>query len=82
MYDSRLSSIGQWDINCSGIVFVMCNVLSPSLSSPRKVQQMKETLLWFETPSCCNQKLTSFLNGLLKGNMDLLNRFICVHIEV
>jgi hypothetical protein len=82
MYDSGHSSMGQRHINCSGIVFVMCNVLPPSLSSPRKVQQMKETLLQFETPSCCNQKSTPVLNGLLKGDMNLLNGFIHVHIEV
>jgi hypothetical protein len=60
----------------------MCNVLPPSLSGPHKVQQMEETLLQFETPSCCNQESTPVLNGLLEGNMDFLHGLICVHIEV
>jgi hypothetical protein len=60
----------------------MCDVLPPSLLGPRKVQQMEETLLRFETPSCCNQELTPVLNGLLEGNMNFLHGLICVHIEV
>ena len=38
------SSVRQRDINCNGVVFMMCDVLTPSLSSTRKVHQMKKTL--------------------------------------